>query len=344
MHKVQAKGILSPKNGMNIYRGCQHGCIYCDSRSSCYQMKHDFEDIEVKENAPQLLEAVLRSKRKKCMIGTGSMSDPYLPLEQELMLTRKCLEIIERYGFGLSILTKSNLILRDLDLLKAIHKKAKCVVQMTLTTFDEELCKKRYGFGLSILTKSNLILRDLDLLKAIHKKAKCVVQMTLTTFDEELCKKIEPGVCTTKERAEVLKVFQREGIPTVVWMTPILPLINDTPENIRGLLNYCVEAGVRGIVLFDMGMTLREGDREYFYEKLGQHFPGVREKYVRTYGEVYALSSPRREELLEIFRKTCAENGIMYRPEECFAYLREYEEKIGYEQLSLEGLLNSGNG
>ncbi len=297
MHKVQAKGILSPKNGMNIYRGCQHGCIYCDSRSSCYQMKHDFEDIEVKENAPQLLEAVLRSKRKKCMIGTGSMSDPYLPLEQELMLTRKCLEIIERYGFGLSI-----------------------------------------------LTKSNLILRDLDLLKAIHKKAKCVVQMTLTTFDEELCKKIEPGVCTTKERAEVLKVFQREGIPTVVWMTPILPLINDTPENIRGLLNYCVEAGVRGIVLFDMGMTLREGDREYFYEKLGQHFPGVREKYVRTYGEVYALSSPRREELLEIFRKTCAENGIMYRPEECFAYLREYEEKIGYEQLSLEGLLNSGNG
>lgn len=232
MHKVQAKGILSPKNGMNIYRGCQHGCIYCDSRSSCYQMKHDFEDIEVKENAPQLLEAVLRSKRKKCMIGTGSMSDPYLPLEQELMLTGKCLEIIERYGFDLSI-----------------------------------------------LTKSNLILRDLDLLKAIHKKAKCVVQMTLTTFDEELCKKIEPGVCTTKERAEVLKVFQREGIPTVVWMTPILPFINDTPENIRGLLNYCVEAGVRGIVLFDMGMTLRE-----------------------------------------------------------------YEEKIGYEQLSLEGLLNSGNG
>lgn len=142
MHFVNAKGILSAKNGMNIYRGCTHGCIYCDSRSTCYGMTHDFEDIEVKQNAPELLEIALRSKRKKCMIGTGAMCDPYMHCEEELKLTRKCLEIIDRYGFGATIHTKSNRILRDLDLLKSINKESKCVVQMTLTTYDEQLCKK----------------------------------------------------------------------------------------------------------------------------------------------------------------------------------------------------------
>ncbi len=139
MHEKTAKSILSAENGMNIYRGCTHGCIYCDARSSCYQMHHQFEDIEVKINAPELLEKALKSKRKKCMIGTGAMSDPYLHIEENLGLTRKCLEIIDYYGFGLSIQTKSDRILRDLDLLKSIHKKSKCVVQMTMTTYDEKL-------------------------------------------------------------------------------------------------------------------------------------------------------------------------------------------------------------
>ena len=175
MHEVEAKGILSAQNGMNIYRGCSHGCIYCDARSTCYQMDHPFEDIEVKINAPILLEQALRKKRKRCMIGTGSMSDPYLHLEEKLGLTRRCIELIDAYGFGL-----------------AIH------------------------------TKSDLILRDLDLLKSINQKTKCVVQMTLTTFDEMLCKKLEPNVCTTARRIEVLNIMKEEGIPTVVWMTPIL--------------------------------------------------------------------------------------------------------------------------
>ena len=139
MHEVEAKGILSAQNGMNIYRGCTHGCIYCDSRSTCYQMKHAFEDVEVKINAPMLLEQALRRKKKKCMISTGAMSDPYLHLETQLRLTRRCLELIDQYGYGLSILTKSDRILRDLDLLKSINRKAKCVVQMTLTTYDEKL-------------------------------------------------------------------------------------------------------------------------------------------------------------------------------------------------------------
>lgn len=288
MHKVQAKGILSAQNGMNLYRGCQHGCIYCDARSACYQMKHDFEDIEVKENAPELLEAALKGKRRKCMIGTGAMSDPYIPLELTEKLTRRCLELIDRYGFGLAI-----------------------------------------------QTKSDRILRDLELLKSINEKTKCVVQMTLTTYDEELCRILEPNVCTTKARFEVLKTMQREGIPTVVWLSPILPFINDTEENLAGLLDYCYEAGVKGIICFGMGVTLREGDREYFYTKLEEHFPGMKERYIRAYGNAYEVGSPRYKELMKLFRDRCRKEGIMYAPDKCFAYLKEFEDNQGYEQLSL---------
>ena len=141
MHEIQAKSILSAKNGVNIYRGCQHGCIYCDSRSACYNMDHDFEDIAVKSNALTLLKDALVKKRKKCMIGAGSMSDPYMPLEKELCYTRKFLQLLDYHGFGGTIITKSDLVLCDLDIIKSINKKAKFVLQMTMTTFDEDLCK-----------------------------------------------------------------------------------------------------------------------------------------------------------------------------------------------------------
>lgn len=288
MHFKKAKGILSSSNGMNIYRGCLHGCIYCDSRSKCYQMDHPFEDIEVKENAPDLLEDALKRKRKKCMIGTGSMCDPYIPLEDELRLTRKCLEIIDRYGFGSAI-----------------------------------------------LTKSNRILRDLDLLKSINAKAKCVVQMTLTTYDEELCKILEPNVCTTKERVEVLKIMRDNHIPTVVWLSPILPLINDTEENLLGILNYCIEAKVYGILCFGIGVTLREGDREYYYQKLDEHFPGLKEKYRKKYGTAYSVMSDDNDRLMSLFRKKCKENGIVYDTNELFAYMHEFEDKSAADQFSL---------
>ena len=214
MHFVHAKGILSAKNGMNLYRGCSHGCIYCDSRSSCYHIEHDFEDIEVKENAIELLENALLRKRSKCMLGTGSMTDPYIPLETELQNVRKALLLAEQYGFGFTL-----------------------------------------------ITKSSRVLRDIDLLKRINEKTKCVIQMTLTTFDENLCQKLEPNVSTTKERFETLKQLNEAGIPTVVWLCPILPFINDTEENIRGILQYCIEAKVFGIICFGMGLTLREGSR-----------------------------------------------------------------------------------
>lgn len=288
MHFVDARGILSARNGMNIYRGCTHGCIYCDSRSRCYGFTHPFEDIEVKRNAPALLEQKLRSKRKKCMIGTGAMCDPYLHCEEELRLTRACLEIIDRYGFGVSV-----------------------------------------------LTKSDRILRDLDLLGSIQEKSKAVAQMTLTTWDDRLCRIIEPEVCVTSRRLEVLRTMKEAGIPTVVWMTPLLPFINDTKENLEGILEGCLEAGVKGILCFGMGLTLREGNREYFYQALDRHFPGLRREYQRRYGNAYELPSPRHRELQHIFDDTCAKAGILYRPEDIFAYLREFPENKGYTQLSL---------
>lgn len=286
MNFVEAKGILSSNNGMNIYRGCTHGCIYCDSRSKCYGFTHEFEDVEVKMNAPELLERALKSKRKKCMIGTGAMCDPYLHAEEELRLTRRCLELISQYEYGIAI-----------------------------------------------QTKSTRILRDLDLLREINRKTKAVVQMTMTTYNEELCKIIEPAVSTTRERFDALLQFKKAGLPTIVWLTPILPFINDTEENIRGILDYCIEAGVKGIICFGMGVTLRDGNREYFYRALDKHFPGIKNKYIKTYGNAYNLPSPDSERLLQIFRKLCKENGIMYHTQECFQYLYEFPEK--YTQMSL---------
>lgn len=285
MHEVIAKGILSANNGMNIYRGCTHGCIYCDSRSKCYQMNHPFEDIEVKVNAPELLEETLRKRRKKSMISTGAMTDPYIPLELELQNTRKCLEII--------------------------HK---------------------YGFGLAILTKSANILRDTDLLKSINKRSKCVVQMTLTTYDEKLCKILEPNVSSTKERFEVLKIMRDNKIPTVVWLSPILPFINDTEENLRGILDYCIEAKVYGIICYGFGLTLREGNREYFYQKLDKHFPGLKERYIKAYGNSYEVPSPNNRRLMKVFHQVCKENNIISSIDEIFSYMQRYEDKR-FEQL-----------
>lgn len=288
MHYTQAKGILSAKNGMNIYRGCSHGCIYCDSRSACYGFTHDFEDIEVKQNAPELLERALKSKRKRCVIGTGSMCDPYMHIEKTLCLSRKCLEIIDRHGFGVSL-----------------------------------------------LTKSDLVLRDIDLLKSINAKAKAVVQMTITTADDELCRKLEPNVCPSSRRFEVLCEMRDNGIPTVLWLCPLLPFINDTEENLQGLLDLCVKAQVKGIINYGMGLTLREGNREYYYSALDRHFPGLREKYIHNYRNSYELISPRADKLNKLFYRTCREWGILSTPDECMGYMRELPEK--YVQQTLFG-------
>lgn len=214
------------------------------------------------------------------MIGTGPMSDPYMHCEEQLGLTRKCLEVIQKYGFGVAIQTKSDRILRDIDLL------------------DE-----------------------------INHSAKCVVQMTLTTYDDDLCRILEPNVCNTKRRIEVLERMQARGIPTVVWLTPILPFLNDTPENVTAILQECVRVGVKGVIDFGTGMTLREGDREYYYAALDRHFPGMKERYIRMYGNAYDLPSPRAKELRRLFHRICIENGILSTPEECFGYMYDFPEK-----------------
>jgi DNA repair photolyase len=209
-------------------------------------MAHDFEDVEAKRNASAILEGQLKRKRNPCMLSSGAMCDQILPLESELRLSRQCLEVIERYGFGVTV-----------------------------------------------LTKSNLILRDLNVLKAINARARTVVQMTLTIADEGLCRVLEPNVCTTAERFHALEVFRDNGIETTVWLCPILPWINDSVVNLCGILDYCVKAKVKAIMYFGIGMTLCEVDREYYYKKLDEHFLGLKERYIRTFGNAYELPLER---------------------------------------------------
>jgi len=264
MRYVTAKSILGNFNNVNLYRGCTHGCIYCDSRSDCYQVG-DFEDIGVKKDAIAIFENEISRKRNRIMVTTGSMCDPYLPLEKELQLTRKMLQIIR-----------------------------------------DQYC------GVSILTKSDLVLRDLDLIQTINERFGALVCMTITTFDDELCSKIERNVIPTSQRFVCLEKFAEAGIPTGIWMGPILPFINDDEANILAIVRRCVEIGIRYIVVFDFGTTKRRGSEEYFYSCLDEYFPGLKAKYIKTYGNEYICSSPNQLRLWRVFKEACAQNGIIY--------------------------------
>ena len=277
MHKKIAKSILSANNGMNLYRGCTHGCIYCDSRSNKYNMNHSFNDVEVKSNAISLLRKELHNRKEACMIGTGSMTDPYIPLEKELQYTRKSMELVYEYGYGFT-----------------------CI------------------------TKSDLVLRDIDLLEKINNKTKAVVQMTLTCMDDRTSRIIEPNVCPTTRRIKVLEKLSERNIPTVVWLCPILPYITDTPENINGIIDACIHANVKGIICFGMGLTLRDKNREYYYKKLDQHYPGLKKKYIKQYKNSYHIESPHNAELMKIFKEKTSKAGILNKPEEIFKYLHTF--------------------
>ena len=290
MHYKRYKTILSPKNGLNLYRGCTHGCIYCDSRSACYQMDHAFEDIQVKEDAIAILREQLVKKRRPCMISTGAMTDPYLHLEEKLRLTRQSLELVEELGFGVAL-----------------------------------------------LTKSDRVLQDLDLLQRINEKTKAVVQITLTTMDDALCRKIEPRVSVTSQRLQVLAECQKRKIPTVVWLGPLLPFLTDSEENVEALLAACHKVGVKGIVNLGFGVTMREGNREYFYRQLDRLFPGMKERYIRVFGNRYECTSPANQKLMDLYHRRCEAYGILHHNHEVFAYLQEFEVKgeAEAEQLSL---------
>lgn len=277
MHLVDAKGILSAQNGMNLYRGCVHGCIYCDSRSRCYHIDHPFEDIEVKRNALDLLDAALRKKRRRGMLSTGAMTDPYIPEEEIFGLTRGAMRLA-----------------------------------------------LRHGFGFTLQTKSTRVLRDLPLLQELNARTRCVVQMTLTTADEALCRRIEPNVSATLERARALQTLADAGVPTIAWLTPILPFINDTPENLLAVLRLLKDAGVRGVIFFGAGLTLREGSREYFYAQLDRLFPGLKERYARTYGLRCEIPSPDNDRLCRLFHDFCESNNLMHDNDQIFACLHAF--------------------
>ena len=270
---------------MNIYRGCCHGCIYCDSRSACYGIE-DFDRVRAKEDALRIIRDDLRRKVKKGVVGTGAMSDPYNPFEQELQLTRHALELVDAFGFGVAIDTKSSLITRDMDILESIRE---------------------------------------------HSPVIC--KITVTAAEDELSRKVEPRVCPSSERLDALSRLCGAGIFAGILLTPVLPFLEDNQENIRSIVRKAHEAGARFIYV-DFGMTLRENQRIWYYDRLKELFPeqNLVERYQRTYGSRYECRSPRAASLWKSFTAECEKSGILYEMKSIInAYKRGYE----YSQLTL---------
>lgn len=270
---------------MNIYIGCCHQCIYCDSRSNCYQII-DFDRVRIKYNCLEIIKKELQSKRKKGVVGTGAMSDPYNPFEKKYMLTRSALKLV-----------------------------------------DEN------RFGISIATKSDLIRRDIDILKRIQSHSPVLVKMTITTFDDDLCKKIERNVSTTSQRFEALKELSDNGIYAGILLMPILPFINDNEENIRSIIKKAHECGAKFVFSYGLGVTLRQNQREYYFQQLRKIFPeqNLDRKYIETYGEIYENSSPRAGYLWKIFKNECEKYNILYNMNDI---IRDYKKNYEKTQIS----------
>ncbi len=262
---------------MNIYRGCSHGCIYCDSRSACYQ-NPDFDTIKVKQDALKILHTDLRRIKKRGVIATGAMSDPYNPAESTLKLTRGAL---------------------------------KCIAES--------------GFGVAIATKGTLVTRDIDCLKAVIQHAPVLVKMTITTADDELARKIEPNAPPPSERFIAIKTLSEAGIFCGVLMMPLLPFINDTKANILSIVANAKRAGAR-FVSPSFGLTLREGNREYFYDQLDRSFSGIKAQYVKHYGNRYVCDSPNAHALWQTFHTSCDKSGLLcHNADITAAYKAPYE-------------------
>ncbi|OQB59660.1 MAG: Radical SAM superfamily protein [Bacteroidetes bacterium ADurb.Bin141] len=266
---------------MNIYKGCSHGCIYCDSRSECYRIDN-FSRVRAKENALALIERELKSKRKKGVVGTGAMSDPYNPYEEEYKLTRGALELINRFGFGVSI--------------------------------D---------------TKSDLIMRDIDILKEISKHSPVLIKITVTSADDALCKKIEPHVAPSSRRFDAIRKLSEEGIFTGILMMPILPFIEDTEDNISRIVELAYQSGAK-FIYPAFGVTLRQSQRDWYYKKLDEAFPAVKEKYIKNFGGSYECRSLKAKELRSLFQYKCNKFGILYKMKDI---IMEY--KLPYQTMQL---------
>lgn len=266
---------------MNIYKGCSHGCIYCDSRSECYRVD-DFDKVRAKQDALSIINRELHAK-KPGIVGTGSMSDPYNPYEEELMLTRNALELINTYGFGVSIATKSDLVARDMDILKDIAK-------------HSPVC----------------------------------IKLTITTFNDDLSSRIEPNVARSSARFEALCHLAGSGLFCGILIMPVLPFINDDEDNIRNIIKTASEAGARFVYPW-FGVTLRLNQREYFYEQLDRHFPGMKARYVKTYGNRYECSSQASKELYGLVAELCNKYGLLYQMSHI---IEAFKTKETYKQLS----------
>lgn len=295
MEYIDVKGIISNyaennswfgvNYNMNIYKGCCHGCIYCDSRSECYGIK-DFDLVRAKKNSTNIIRRELKKKRKTGVIGTGAMSDPYNPFEEKLQLTREALKVINEYGFGISI-----------------------------------------------ATKSNLITRDIDILKKIQEHSPVLIKMTVTTFDDDLCKKVEPNVCVSSKRFEAIKKISDNGIYAGILLMPILPFIGDTEKNIVNIVRKAYQCKAKFIFAYGMGMTLRSNQREYYYKKLLENFPGKNlvRQYINMYNNNYNCPSPNSKKLYEVFTKECEKYGIKYKMNDI---IEEYRGRYYNSQIS----------
>ena len=268
---------------MNIYRGCNHGCIYSDSRSACYQIA-DFDRVRAKANALSIIHSELQRKRRKGVIATGAMSDPYNPVERELELTRSGLALVERFRFGLAV-----------------------------------------------ATKSDLVARDTDMLRAIQAHAPVIVKISITTRDDELAQKIEPGAPSPTRRFQALRALSEKGIFAGILLMPVLPFLTDSPDNLQSIVKKAAESGARFIYPW-FGMTIREGQREHYYQKLGQNFPGLAARYARRYGNRYDCPAPRAGDLWRLFKAECDRVGLLY---EMRDIIETYQGGFGAKQLRL---------
>ena len=266
LHRNKSSQWFGTDHTVNLYRGCCHGCIYCDSRSSCYQ-NPDFDTVKAKADALRILRDDLARKARPAFIAMGAMSDPYNPYEGELMLTGHALELIDAYQCGVSVDTKSDLIVRDLE---------------------------RY--------------------RAIQSHSPVVCKLTITTLDDRLAEKIEPGAPPPSQRLRAVEELAKAGIFTGVLLMPVLPFLADSPQSVQELMEAVASAGAR-FVYPAFGLTMRQGQREYFLHKLEQSFPsqGLAERYQRRYGQRYQCTSPRAKELWELFSAQCQQLGLLCR-------------------------------